>query len=93
MTESTNAPVDNLKINPIKLIVNWQELDAILFTIKNSQAIYYDPVKQEYLLNGVVVTPNFLNEVTSKLSHVINAIANVQLAKKIIINMENIKKD
>jgi len=83
----------NIKIKPIAYLIDWKQIDALLQLIRNAKVIFYDPLKQQYVIDGIIIDALFFNEVISKSSHLINVLANVQASKKTIINIDSLKKD
>lgn len=70
--------------------INWTQMDTIATHIRNAKTVFYDPLKQQYVIDGMIIDASFLNECISKTSHFINTLSNVQLSKKIIVNIDSL---
>jgi hypothetical protein len=88
--ESTSS---NLKIKPIAYLIDWKQIDSLIYLLKNTKQVFFDPLKQQYIIDGIIIDAKFFNEVISKSSHLINVIANTQTANKVIVNIDSIKKE
>ena len=83
---------DIVKMPNTVFTIQWQQFDNLIKLLSNSKIIFYDASKQLYVIDGIPITNTFLNEVSSKASHIINVIANMQLRDKIIIDLDQLKK-
>jgi hypothetical protein len=74
------------------ITLDWTAFNRLIELFKNAEMIYFDPMSQKYLIDGIQFTPEFFNSVINKMSHIINAISGVQGSKKMYISIESLKR-
>ena len=84
--------MDKPHVSNIGVTIDWKQIDILATHIRNAKVVYFDPLKQQYVIDGMIIDASFLNECISKTSHFINTLSNVQLSKKIIVNIDSLKE-